>query len=135
MPNAAESAADGSAAGKSGAGDDGTDAAPGVDGRVSAVNAAVGARLRAVRRQRRLALSDVEAASGGEFRISVLGAYERGERGVQVHRLMRLSEIYGVDPAALLPGAASASFGGMQAGAGAAGAADAPPSFPPEAVL
>lgn len=132
MSNAPESAADGSSAGKSGAGDEGTDAAPDAGGRVSAVNAAVGARLRAVRRQRRLALSDVEAASGGEFRISVLGAYERGERGVQVHRLMRLSEIYGVDPAALLPGTPSASSGRTQAGAGAAGA---PPSFPPEAVL
>ena len=91
--------------------------------------------MRAVRRQRRLALSDVEAASGGEFRISVLGAYERGERGVQVHRLMRLSEIYGVDPAALLPGTPSVSSGGTEAGTGAAGAAGAPPSFPPDAVL
>ena len=80
-------------------------------------------------------MSDVQAASEGEFRISVLGAYERGERGVQAHRLMRLSEIYGVDPSALLPGTPSVSFGGTRTGADAAVAADPPPSFPPDAVL
>ena len=115
--------------------DDGADAASGAGSRAAAANASVGARLRAVRRRRCLSLSDVQAASGGEFRISVLGAYERGERGVQVHRLMRLSEIYGVDPAALLPGTASASFGGAPACIDAAEGADPVPSFPPEAVL
>ena len=36
----------------------------------------VGERLRAIRRQKRLSLQDVEAASELEFKASVLGAYE-----------------------------------------------------------
>ena len=40
----------------------------------------VGQRLRAIRRQKRLSLQEVEAASSQEFKASVLGAYERGER-------------------------------------------------------
>ncbi|WP_419931796.1 helix-turn-helix domain-containing protein [Candidatus Poriferisodalis sp.] len=67
------------------------------------VDALVGERLRAARKYRRLTLSDVEALSGGEFKTSVLGAYERGERGVAVNRLLRLAELYGVAPAELLP--------------------------------
>ncbi len=67
------------------------------------VDALVGERLRAVRKQRRMTLGEVEAVSGGEFRTSVLGAYERGERGVAVNRLLRLAELYGVAPAELLP--------------------------------
>lgn len=67
------------------------------------IDALVGERLRWARKRRRMTLGDVEAASGGDFRISVLGAYERGARGVAVHRLLRLAEIYGVQPAELLP--------------------------------
>ncbi len=67
------------------------------------IDALVGERLRSARKRRRMTLGDVEAASGGEFRISVLGAYERGTRGLAVHRLVRLAEIYGVSPAELLP--------------------------------
>ena len=63
----------------------------------------IGERLRAVRRDRRLSLEDVQAASGGEFKISALGSYERGQRGIGVHRLLRLAEIYEVDPCVLLP--------------------------------
>ena len=39
----------------------------------------VGERLRAIRRQKRLSLQEVEANSDQEFKASVLGAYERGE--------------------------------------------------------
>ncbi len=63
----------------------------------------VGEQLRAVRKRRRMTLTQVEETSGGEFRTSVLGAYERGERGLAVHRLLRLAEFYGVPPAELLP--------------------------------
>jgi transcriptional regulator with XRE-family HTH domain len=38
-----------------------------------------------------------------EFKASVLGAYERGERAISVPRLMRLSEIYEVPSDQLLP--------------------------------
>lgn len=64
---------------------------------------AVGSRLRAVRRQKRLSLQAVEKASGEEFKASVLGAYERGERTISVPRLQRLAQIYDVPVDQLLP--------------------------------
>ncbi|MGH9051021.1 MAG: transcriptional regulator [Acidimicrobiia bacterium] len=63
----------------------------------------VGERLRSIRRQKGLSLHDVEARSGHEFKASVLGAYERGERAISVPRLMRLAEIYTVPADQLLP--------------------------------
>lgn len=69
----------------------------------ASLDALVGERLRAVRKRRRMTLGQVEEASGGEFRTSVLGAYERGERGLAVKRLLRLAELYRVSPAELLP--------------------------------
>src|SRR5947207_9519555 len=63
----------------------------------------VGERLRAIRRQKGLSLHDVEARSGQEFKASVLGAYERGERAISVSRLLRLAELYRVPPDQLLP--------------------------------
>jgi transcriptional regulator with XRE-family HTH domain len=56
----------------------------------------VGDRLRVIRRQKRLSLQDVEAASVQEFKASVLGAYERGERAISVPRLQRLARFYNV---------------------------------------
>ena len=63
----------------------------------------VGERLRAIRRQKRLSLQDVEAASTQEFKASVLGAYERGERAISVPRLQRLARFYAVPVDQLLP--------------------------------
>ena len=63
----------------------------------------VGERLRAIRRQKGLSLHDVEARSKQEFKASVLGAYERGERAISVSRLIRLAELYRVPPDQLLP--------------------------------
>jgi transcriptional regulator with XRE-family HTH domain len=64
---------------------------------------AVGARLRTVRRQKRLSLQAVEKASRLEFKASVLGAYERGERTISVPRLQRLARLYRVPVDQLLP--------------------------------
>jgi transcriptional regulator with XRE-family HTH domain len=64
----------------------------------------VGERLRAIRRQKRLSLQEVEAASDQEFKASVLGAYERGERAISVPRLQRLARFYNVPVDQLLPG-------------------------------
>jgi transcriptional regulator with XRE-family HTH domain len=64
----------------------------------------VGQRLRAIRRQKRLSLQDVEAGSEQEFKASVLGAYERGERAISVPRLQRLARFYAVPVDQLLPG-------------------------------
>jgi transcriptional regulator with XRE-family HTH domain len=63
----------------------------------------VGERLRAIRRQKGLSLHDVEARSSEEFKASVLGAYERGERAISVPRLLRLAELYHVPADQLLP--------------------------------
>src|SRR3954447_26783458 len=63
----------------------------------------VGQRLRLVRQQRRLTLQEVDQLSSGEFKASVLGAYERGERIISVLRLKRLAEFYGVPIDHLLP--------------------------------
>ena len=63
----------------------------------------VGQRLRAIRRQKRLSLQEVEAASNQEFKASVLGAYERGERVISVPRLQRLADFYRVPVDQLLP--------------------------------
>ncbi len=71
----------------------------------------VGARLRAIRRQKRLSLQDVEAASQQEFKASVLGAYERGERAISVPRLQRLARFYRVPVDQLLPGDDGPDFG------------------------
>ena len=64
---------------------------------------AVGERLRDIRRQQRLSLQAVEEQSGREFKASVLGAYERGERIISVLRLQRLAALYGVPVDQLLP--------------------------------
>jgi transcriptional regulator with XRE-family HTH domain len=63
----------------------------------------VGQRLRAIRRQKGLSLQEVEAVSGHEFKASVLGAYERGERVISVPRLQRLAQLYTVPVDQLLP--------------------------------
>jgi len=63
----------------------------------------VGRRLRLVRQQRRLTLQQVDAMTGGEFKPSVMGAYERGERVISILRLKRLAEFYRVPIDRLLP--------------------------------
>jgi transcriptional regulator with XRE-family HTH domain len=70
---------------------------------VDKFSASLGVRLRAARRQRGWSLGEVEAYTGGEFKASVVGAYERGERALSVQRLVRLAEIYAVPPSDLLP--------------------------------
>lgn len=64
----------------------------------------VGERLREIRKQKRLSLQEVERVSGLEFKASVLGAYERGERAISVPRLHRLARFYRVPVDQLLPG-------------------------------
>lgn len=66
-------------------------------------NAALGERLRRARKARGWSLVEVEEATKGEFKASVMGAYERGERSLSVSRLCRLADLYRVSPASLLP--------------------------------
>ena len=63
----------------------------------------VGDRLRDIRRQQGLSLQAAEALSEREFKASVLGAYERGERIISVLRLQRLARFYSVPVDQLLP--------------------------------
>lgn len=63
----------------------------------------VGDRLRLVRKQKHMSLQAVESASQDEFKASVLGAYERGERAISVPRLQRLARFYNVPVDQLLP--------------------------------
>jgi transcriptional regulator with XRE-family HTH domain len=73
----------------------------------------VGERLRDVRKQKGMSLQAVEAISDKEFKASVLGAYERGERSISVPRLQRLASIYNVPVDQLLPRPPSgATWGG-----------------------
>ena len=46
---------------------------------------------------------EVEETTEGEFKASVLGAYERGERAISVPRLHSLASFYGVPVDQLLP--------------------------------
>src|ERR1700691_82163 len=63
----------------------------------------VGLQLRLVRQRLRLSLQAVESMSEQEFKASVLGAYERGERAISVPRLQRLAKLYDVPVDILLP--------------------------------
>jgi transcriptional regulator with XRE-family HTH domain len=89
---------------------------------------AVGARLRVVRNQLGLSLQAVEATSNQEFKASVLGAYERGERAVSVSRLQRLAKLYGVSVDQLLPNETDATRWWMSKDA--EGSGTAPPERP-----
>jgi transcriptional regulator with XRE-family HTH domain len=67
------------------------------------LNQLIGSRIRDARRARGWSLLEVEAASRGEFKASVLGAYERGERALSVARLLRLAALFEVPPSILIP--------------------------------
>jgi transcriptional regulator with XRE-family HTH domain len=73
---------------------------------------AVGARLRAVRRQQRLSLYGVEIKSRGRWKAVVVGSYERGDRAVSARRLSDLAHFYGVPVSDLLPPDDGASSSG-----------------------
>ncbi len=67
------------------------------------INRRLGDHLRRLRKQKGMSLLEVESVSGAEFKASVLGAYERGERAVSTARLARLAELYRLPLQAMLP--------------------------------
>jgi transcriptional regulator with XRE-family HTH domain len=73
------------------------------DGNLSEVNVRLGEHLRRLRKQKGLSLLDVQALSEGEFKASVVGAYERGERAISAVRLARLASLYKLPLQAMLP--------------------------------
>jgi transcriptional regulator with XRE-family HTH domain len=87
----------------------------------------VGVRLRAVRRQRRLSLDDVERMSGGRWSASAIGAYERGFRNLSLPRLRELAEFFDVPMSMLL--------GEIDLRDEPGGAARAEPALPSKIVL
>ena len=67
------------------------------------INRRLGDHLRLLRKQKGLSLLEVESLSSKEFKSSVLGAYERGERAISAARLVRLAELYRLPLQAMLP--------------------------------
>jgi transcriptional regulator with XRE-family HTH domain len=63
----------------------------------------VGVRLRAVREARGMSLSQVQRASGGQFRAEALGSWERAFRAIPVERFSAYADWLGVDARLLLP--------------------------------
>src|SRR5664279_1533824 len=64
---------------------------------------ALGARLRAVRRQHGMTLQQVHQRSGRRWSAVVLGSYERADRAVSVTTLADLAAFYGMPTEDLLP--------------------------------
>lgn len=63
----------------------------------------LGERLRVLRERRDWSLQHVESMSGLEFKSSVVGAYERGERQIGADRLHRILGFYGASMADVWP--------------------------------
>lgn len=71
----------------------------------------IGARIRAARLAQGWALEDLDRESGGEFKVSVVGAYERGERAITAARLVAIAEWLHVDAATLLAPSPHRTYG------------------------
>ena len=66
-------------------------------------NVELGQRLRQARKSRGWSLLEIEDMTDGDFKASVMGAYERGERSVSARRLCKLADLYEVPAGSLLP--------------------------------
>lgn len=65
-------------------------------------SATAGLVLRGARRAAGMSIRQVVVRSGGRFKASVLGAYERGERAISLVRFWELAGIYGIPADRLL---------------------------------
>jgi transcriptional regulator with XRE-family HTH domain len=72
------------------------------DEQTSVASIQIGANLRLIRKEKKLSLQRIEKISNNEFKASVVGAYERGERSISVARLIRLCHFYDVNPSNVL---------------------------------
>lgn len=66
-------------------------------------NQRLGKRLRNVRNELGLSLGGVAKLTDRDFKPSIIGAYERGERAITVRRLSELCRAYRVDIRKVLP--------------------------------
>ncbi len=80
------------------------------------INRRLGDHLRRLRKQKGMSLLEVESLSAKEFKSSVLGAYERGERAVSAARLVRLADLYKLPLQAMLPPDGAAPEGSAPGG-------------------
>lgn len=62
----------------------------------------LGQILRGARLRNGMTLQEVKARTGGRFKPSALGGYERGERRITLERFCALATLYGVPPDRLL---------------------------------
>jgi transcriptional regulator with XRE-family HTH domain len=70
----------------------------------------VGESLRNARRRRGFTLRDVAELSGGQFKPSGLGGYERGERAISLERFWSLASLYAIPADELLREALDKAF-------------------------
>ena len=75
---------------------------PGLGGTALSSISSVGEVLRDARIDRGLTVYDVERRSGGRFKPSSLGGYERGERSISLQRFCELAGVYGIPADRLL---------------------------------
>lgn len=75
---------------------------------------AIGHTLRDARKRRGLTLHDTTSLSGGRYKASAVGGYERGERSISLQRFCELAELYGESPDRLL----AEAFDGLSPGRG-----------------
>jgi len=57
---------------------------------------ALGVKLCSIRQQQGLSLLGVEHKSGGQWKATVVGSYERGDRAATVQKLTELAGFYGI---------------------------------------
>lgn len=64
----------------------------------------ISARLRAVRRSKKLTLSEIERLSNGSLHAISLGSYERGDRAMTIKKAIQIAHFYEVPLSYLLTG-------------------------------
>jgi transcriptional regulator with XRE-family HTH domain len=71
-------------------------------------------RIRQLRRERGLTLRDFEEKSGGRIRAIVMGAYERGDRSMNLGKLIEISKVFGIELSHLIGSAELTQSSGTQ---------------------
>ena len=70
----------------------------------------IAARLRQIRRTRKLTLSAIQAASHGEINAISLGSYERGDRALTVKKAIEIAQFYEIPLSYLLTGVSPTGY-------------------------
>ena len=70
----------------------------------------IAARLRQIRRTRKLTLSAIQEISHGDINAISLGSYERGDRALTVKKAIEIAQFYEIPLSYLLTGVSPTSF-------------------------